>query len=161
MLAGYSSSSCSIRPASATNASTAIITTVVNETAIVGMSSVLWVLQLLSQLCLPTISSVLYNTNPPLRRRPNLNCYAFCNERATTSVPHAPLASLALKPSVAHIVLNGKRAARQQGDPFSMGGSSNGGKAIGTLWCKSMFASGWCQDTIPANRKCMKLLHLR
>jgi hypothetical protein len=37
----YSSSSCSIRPASATNASTAIITTVVNETAIVGMGPVL------------------------------------------------------------------------------------------------------------------------
>jgi hypothetical protein len=39
-----------------------------------------------------------------------------------------------------------KRAARQQGDPFSMGGSSNGGKAIGTLWCKSMFASRCCQE---------------
>jgi len=57
--------------------------------------------------------------------------------------------------SLMHMVLNGKRAARQQGDPFSMGGSSNGGKAIGTLWCKSMFGSGWCQDTIPANRKWM------
>jgi hypothetical protein len=148
-------------PASATNASTAIITTVVNETAIVGMSSVLWALQLLSRNCLLTISSVLHKTNPPPRTRPNLNCYVFCNERATTSVLPTPFTPMALKSSIAHIVLNGKRAARQQGDPFSMGGSSNGGKAIGTLWCKSMFGSGWCQDTIPANRKPMKILHLR
>src|ERR1700761_2372549 len=90
----------------------------------------------------------------------NLTCYVFCNERATTSVPtrnsqHESQVSLTTR-----IALNGKRAARQQGDPFSMGGSSNGGKAIGTLWCKSMFGSGWCQDTIPANRNLLKILGL-
>lgn len=32
------------------------------------------------------------------------------------------------------------------GRPFSMGGSSNRGKAIGTLWCKSMFDLRRCQE---------------
>jgi hypothetical protein len=38
-----------------------------------------------------------------------------------------------------------KEAARQQGGLFSMGGSSNGGKAIGTLWSKSMVHLRCCQ----------------
>jgi hypothetical protein len=124
------------------------------------MSSVLWLHQLLSQPCLPTISSVLYTTNPPPRTHTNLYCYVLCNQRVTTSVPHPPLAPPSLDLHDHEIALNGKRAARQQGDPFSMGGSSNGGKAIGTLWCKSMFGSGWCQDTIPANRNTLILLNL-
>jgi hypothetical protein len=90
----------------------------------------------------------------------NLRCYVFCNQRGTTSVHHSSTAPGVSDFAVEHAVLNGKRAARQQGDPFSMGGSSNGGKAIGTLWCKSMFASGWCQDTIPANRNRLKQRHL-
>ncbi len=36
------------------------------------------------------------------------------------------------------------------GRPFSMGGSSNGGKAIRTLWCKTMFGLGCCQESFPA-----------
>ena len=71
------------------------------------------------------------------------------------------LTSQISKSFITHIAPNGKRAARQQGDPFSMGGSSNGGKAIGTLWCKSMFGSGWCQDTIPVNRNTLKTICLR
>jgi hypothetical protein len=53
-----------------------------------------------------------------------------------------------------------KRAARQQGDPSSMGGSSNGGKAIGTLWCKSMFGSGCCQECFPRNIKLICINYL-
>jgi hypothetical protein len=36
------------------------------------------------------------------------------------------------------------------GRPFSMGGSSNGGKAIGTLWSKSMFDLWPCQERFPS-----------
>ena len=85
------------------------------------------------------------SAEPPLLRLLQRKSYDL------SSYPSTPTAGRKL--STTRIVLNGKRAARQQGDPFSMGGSSNGGKAIGTLWCKSMFGSGWCQDTIPANRK--------
>ena len=105
---GYSSSSCSMRPASATNASTAIITTDVNETAIVGMSSVLWALQLPSRHCLPTISSDLYNRNPPPRTPPNLNCYVSCNQRGTTFVPHVRCPVLEQNSSITPSLLTAK-----------------------------------------------------
>src|SRR5579875_1565149 len=72
-----------------------------------------------------------------------------------TPPPISTLGDRALQPRS-----KSKRAARQQGDPFSMGGSSNGGKAIGTLWCKSMFHSGWCQDTNPENRNLLKMRDL-
>ena len=47
------------------------------------------------------------------------------------------------------------------GRPFSMGGSPNGGKAIGTLWCKSMVASECCQGAIRTILKQRKFNNLQ